>query len=316
MSLPFDYASGSLNSASTASRDGLRMLAVEMAKSDFSDFQSVLDLFERPDNLECLAILCNTGLSNLDKMVKRTLSNMLVRSWGKDACLLRQALGLDEFMSLWEVSARFNDAMRVATLTTPLLQHAAHVGEAEIVSRQLDAIAEHTDYFRGMAQSDLQSVIRTAWQNAAFSGVLIYEAEESKRRQQQVHKVISFAFERIPNAAEIISISVMADTAATAGQAFCGQQWEENNCERWFSMLINTCTVDRNQQPSALASGSTLKGIILSTLVNLVPLDVLVESIQEPWQWQFAYKLTGNSELLELMPAGQREHVLASDLGL
>ncbi len=301
------------------SRHGLKMLSVEMMNPAFTDYLSIQELYARPDALQCLKMLCDTGLPNLDKAVKQTLSKLLICSWGDEAALLRQALGLGDFMTLWEVSERFNDAFRLAS---PMPSRLRPVHELllttpeQAVDAQLEAVSRHTDYLRSMAQIDLQNLTRTLSVNIGFSGVVREDLESSLKAVNRLTRLMGFVLKKIPQAAEIISMALLCDGRCSAGETFCKPNWEDSNIEAWFNSLADFALDDRTGKYSSQQVIRTPKARLITSLILSTPVSTLKQALHEPWQWQFAYELTGHTELIEAMPANQREEALAVDLGL
>lgn len=295
------------------------MLAVEMFKPDFTDYLSIRELFTRPDALQCLQALCDTGLSNLDRAVRKTLGNLLICSWGDEATLLRQALGFGNLMTLWEASERFNDAFRSAS---PMPSWSQPVHELlltkpeQVIDRQLDAVSRQSDYLRSMAQIDLQNLTRTLCQSIGFSGVLKYEPETALDVLGKLKKLMGFVLKKIPNAPEVITMAMVCDGSSSAGYAFCKPDWEDSIIQTWFDQLTALAMVDRSGKPSAQQAMTSQRTLLLTSLIMSAPLSTLKHALHQPWQWQFAYELTGHIELIEAMPANQREEALAIDLGL
>lgn len=316
---PLDLHRPASEQPQPVSRHGLKMLAVEMMNPDFTDYLSIKELYARPDALQCLQMLCDTGLSNLDKAVKQALGKLLICSWGDEAALLRQALGLGDFMTLWEVSERFNDAFRTSSPMRSWSQpvHQLLLNNPErVVECQLAAVAKHPDYLRSMAQIDLQNLTRTLSQDIGFTGMLKDDPQNALKAVGKLKRLMEFVLKKIPNAAEIITVAMVCSGSRSAGDAFCKPAWEDSNIQTWFDELTKLARVDRSAKPSVHEAMTSHRALLPISLILATPVSTLKQALHEPWQWQFAYELTGHLELIEAMPVNQREEALAVDLGL
>lgn len=309
---------------SAADHEALKVLAQEMEDDLFTDFQCLRNICAADHAVSRLRALCATGDEKRNKAVKKRLATLLVRSWSEQARTLRLGLGLHDFMSLWEVSERFSDAFMISTSNNSrnrFVPHEVSMGlETEIIiERQLEEVARHPDFLRTMAQADLQRLCADYWVENAFSGLIRLEREFALRARTQLTRIMAFALSSIPNAEGIIAISVTAGNSRSAGNVFCNPEWEPSNIETWFTMVCARSSVadsNRKARPSSDVALNSVNTLLLSCLVTLVPVNTLITVLREPWQWQFAYEITGHKALVEKMPASQRESALAFDLGL
>jgi hypothetical protein len=196
------------------------------------------------------------------------------------------------------------------------LQHFTELDRETIIQRQLDQVAQHPDYLRSMAQIDLQSLVSNLWLNLMFSSIHTLEKEHAQLTHRLMMTILRFVLDKIPNAAEIITVAIMGGSLSSAGNAFCRPEWEDSCIESWFNLLTTLSCSNKSLPPSSLVALSSTKNIFLTSLITMTPVRTLMQALHEPWQWQFAYQITGHGALIEAMPASQRESALAVDLGL